>query len=78
LTRVSINQTNFAKWDGLRSNAAMTLRRFRPCEERSDEAIQSSRVIDTKDARYCEGCDLATLAHSAAFSARPALRDLQA
>jgi len=37
----------------------------------ADERIYAQNWIDTKDARYCEGCDLATLARSLAFSAKP-------
>jgi hypothetical protein len=36
------------------------------------ERVYAHNWIDYKDARYCEGCDLATLARSAAFSAQPA------
>ena len=36
------------------------------------ERVYAHNWIDYKDARYCEGCDLATLARGAAFSARPA------
>jgi hypothetical protein len=35
------------------------------------ERVYAHNWIDYKDARYCEGCDLATLARSAAFSAQP-------
>jgi hypothetical protein len=35
------------------------------------ERVYAHNWIDYKDARYCEGCDLATLARSAAFSAKP-------
>ena len=35
------------------------------------ERVYAHNWIDYKDARYCEGCDLATLARSPAFSARP-------
>jgi hypothetical protein len=38
----------------------------------ADERVYAHNWIDYKDARYCEGCDLATLARGAAFSARPA------
>src|ERR1700710_46815 len=38
----------------------------------ADERVYAHNWIDHKDARYCEGCDLATLARGAAFSARPA------
>ena len=36
-----------------------------------NERVYAHNWIDYKDARYCEGCDLATLARSAAFSAKP-------
>ena len=35
------------------------------------ERVYAHNWIDHKDARYCEGCDLATLARSPAFSAKP-------
>jgi hypothetical protein len=35
------------------------------------ERVYAHNWIDYKDARYCEGCDLATLARSPAFSAKP-------
>jgi N-acetylmuramoyl-L-alanine amidase len=35
------------------------------------ERVYAHNWIDFKDARYCEGCDLATLARSPAFSAKP-------
>jgi hypothetical protein len=35
------------------------------------ERVYAHNWIDYKDARYCEGCDLATLARSSAFSAKP-------
>ena len=38
----------------------------------ANERVYAHNWIDYKDARYCEGCDLATLARGAAFSARPA------
>jgi hypothetical protein len=38
----------------------------------ADERIYAHNWIDRKDARYCEGCDLATLARGAAFSTKPA------
>jgi len=37
-----------------------------------NERVYAHNWIDYKDARYCEGCDLATLARSPAFSAKPA------
>jgi hypothetical protein len=36
------------------------------------ERVYAHNWIDFKDGRYCEGCDLATLARSAAFSTPPA------
>jgi hypothetical protein len=36
-----------------------------------NERVYAHNWIDYKDARYCEGCDLATLARSAAFSQKP-------
>ena len=36
-----------------------------------NERVYAHNWIDYKDARYCEGCDLATLARSTAFSAKP-------
>jgi hypothetical protein len=38
----------------------------------ANERVYAHNWIDYKDARYCEGCDLATLARGPAFSARPA------
>jgi hypothetical protein len=38
----------------------------------SNERVYAHNWIDYKDARYCEGCDLATLARGASFSAHPA------
>jgi hypothetical protein len=35
------------------------------------ERVYAHNWIDYKDARYCEGCDLATLARRPAFSAKP-------
>jgi hypothetical protein len=35
------------------------------------DRVYAHNWIDYKDARYCEGCDLATLARSTAFSAKP-------
>jgi hypothetical protein len=35
------------------------------------ERVYAHNWIDYKDGRYCEGCDLATLARSPAFSAKP-------
>ena len=36
------------------------------------ERVYAHNWIDYKDARYCEGCDLATLARGAKFSTKPA------
>jgi hypothetical protein len=36
-----------------------------------NERVYAHNWIDYKDARYCEGCDLATLARSAGFSEKP-------
>jgi hypothetical protein len=36
-----------------------------------NERVYAHNWIDYKDARYCEGCDLATLARNLAFSAKP-------
>jgi N-acetyl-anhydromuramyl-L-alanine amidase AmpD len=35
------------------------------------ERVYAHNWIDTKDARYCEGCDLATLARRPSVSAKP-------
>ena len=37
----------------------------------ANERVYAHNWIDYKDARYCEGCDLPTLARSPAFSAKP-------
>jgi hypothetical protein len=37
----------------------------------ADERVYAHNSIDTKDARYCEDCDLATLARSTAVSGKP-------
>jgi hypothetical protein len=45
--------------------------RKRHARELDRERVYAHNWIDYKDGRYCEGCDLATLARSPAFSAKP-------